>query len=99
MKIHVSVHAIEAYRRRRANERSIRAVEHDIREMVSKTISEGRVLNHRPDDFLLYGRARSTKQLAEGQWFAPCGDIGFILKRDGKEWIVVTMLTRTGVRV
>lgn len=99
MNIHVSRHAIDTYRSRRANARGIRAVEADIQEMVSRVISEGRLLTHRPDDFLLFGRPRSTKPLAPGQWFAPCGDIGFILKRDGKTWIVVTMLTRAGVRV
>lgn len=97
-KVHVSLHAIDMYRSRRANARSLRAVEDDIREMVSKTISEGRVLNHRPADFILYGRAKRTKELAPGQWFAPCGDVGFILKKEGKTWIVVTMLTRAGVR-
>ena len=99
MNIHVSRHAIDMYRSRRANARGIAAVDADIKEMVSKVVSEGRVLNHRPNDFLLFGRSKSTKPLAPGQWFAPCGDIGFILKREGKTWIVVTMLTRAGVRV
>ena len=66
--------------------------------MVEDALANGRVLDHRPDDFMLFGRAKSSKPLAPGQWFAPCGDIGFILKKDGRKWVVVTMLTRTGVR-
>ena len=98
MNIHVSLHAIDQYRARRTNRRGKVAVERDIQEMVGKVIESGRLLSHRPDDFVLFGRKRSSKALPAGQWFAPCGDIGFILKRDGKRWIVVTMLTRSGAR-
>lgn len=96
MKVYVTKHAIDEYRRRRANQRGFRAVEADIQEMVEDVIATGRVLNHRPKGFSLYGRKKSASSLAPGQWFAPCGDIGFILKKENNEWVVVTMLTRTG---
>lgn len=97
MKIQVTEHAIEGYRRRRANQRGFRAIEADITQMVEKVISDGRLLNHRPKGFSLYGRAKSANVLAEGQWFAVCGDLGFILKKDGdRRWVVVTTLNRTG---
>jgi hypothetical protein len=48
---------------------------------------------------LLYGERR--QQLPEGQRFIYCGEeprLGFIVKRSPQETVVVTTLTRTGVR-
>jgi hypothetical protein len=98
----VSHHATEALRNRQhvraVDKRPFRVVEQEIHDCVEKAIAEGRVFNHRPEGFVLYGR--KNRQLPGGQRFVQCDDdYGFIVKRDplGDD-IVLTMLTRVGVR-
>lgn len=62
---------------------------------VRAELEAGRLLNHKPAAFTLYGE-RPNRQLDPGEWFVstPNRQRGFIVKRDEGEWIVVTCLSR-----
>lgn len=96
----VTAHAIEAYARRRVDNRPWRVLEDEIRECVTVGLRAGLVFNHRPPGFVLYRRKNTN--LPPGQRFVICdkeSNYGFILKRDPLEVdVVVTTLTRAGVR-
>lgn len=74
-----------------------RRMRFEIHECVRQAIAEGRILNHKPDGFVLYRQKR--RQLPDGQRFVYCDEsTGFIVKRlPGGEDIVVTTLTKVGV--
>ena len=97
----VTNHAVDAYRRRRNDQRTTKAIRIEIQECVKAALESGRVLAERPPGFTLYGRKKKTT-LPPGQRFVQCdedSDFGFILKRtvdDGD--IVVTTITRAGVQ-
>jgi len=61
---------------------------------VQVEIEAGRIGNHKPDAFLLWGERK--RQLENGERFVqtPDGSRGFIVKYDKPEWIVVTALSR-----
>lgn len=96
----VTAHAIEAYSRRRQDNRPWNVLEEEIRECVATGIRAGLIFNHRPTGFVLYRRKNTN--LPPGQRFVQCdkeSNYGFILKRDPLEGdVVVTTLTRAGVR-
>jgi hypothetical protein len=99
MKVTVTLHAIDTYRRRRGDKRPMRVLEKEIAACVEKAVKERRLANHRPEGFVLYRRKKSARALPPGQWFAPCGeDVGFIIKKDGASWVVITTIVRVGVR-
>jgi hypothetical protein len=83
---------------RAVDKRPFRVVEKEIHDCVETAIAEGRVFNHRPEGFVLYGKKHNN--LSPGHRFVQChDDYGFIVKRDpAGDDIVVTMLTRAGVR-
>jgi len=98
----VSHHATEALRNRQhvraVDKRPFHLVEREIHDCVEKAIAERRILNHKPEGFVLYGT--KNKNLPAGQRFVQChDDYGFIIKREPSgDDIVLTMLTRVGVR-
>jgi len=72
-------------------------VHDEIAECVSEGIRVGRIFDHRPEGFVLYGR--KSKSLGDSNLrFVQCEDsYGFIIDpRDGYD-IVKTMITRAGV--
>lgn len=98
----VSHHATKALRERRRaikdDGRPFRDVEQEIHDCVSQALEEGRVFDHKPDGFVLY--RRRSNRLPDGQRFVQCHhDYGFVVKTDEREDIIVlTMLSRVGVR-
>jgi len=95
----VTEHALIQYQERRRDFRPYSVLEKDIRESVLAAFAAGRVRNHRPEGFLLYGR--SNRQLPPGQRLALNEDetLAWILKRESNVDIVMTTLTRTGVTI
>lgn len=93
----VTEHALIQYQERKRDFRPYSVLEQAIRDEVRTAFARGRVKNHRPKGFLLYGR--SNKQLPEGQRLALNENetIGWIVKREEKADVVLTTLTRTGV--
>jgi hypothetical protein len=94
----VSMHAVDRYRRRNNIPREpLRQTEQRISDCIRLAISEGRIFNHKPNGFLLYGEKR--KQLPSEQRFVQCDEsYGFIIRRAPGEDIVLTMLSKAGVR-
>lgn len=92
----VTNHAVEAYRRRRNDRRSFKALRTEIEECVGEALLSGHVFDRKPPAFMLRGRTKDT--LPPGQKFVQCdlGDeYGFIVKRTRDEGdIVVTALFR-----
>lgn len=78
--------------------RPFRVVEQEVHDCVEAAFAAGRVFNHKPEGFILYGA--KNKNLPAGQRFVQCSDdYGFIVKREpGGDDIVITMLSRVGVR-
>ena len=93
----VTEHALIQYQERRRDFRPYSILEEEIRESVLAAFAAGRVKNHRPKGFLLYGR--SNNQLPAGQRLALNEDesLAWILKRESNTDVVMTTLTRTGV--
>lgn len=94
----VTEHALIQYQERRRDFRPYSVLEEEIRVEVVAAFAAGRVRNHRPKSFMLYGR--NNRQLPPGQRFALNEEetLGWILKRDSQADIVMTTLTRTGGR-
>lgn len=93
----ITEHALIQYQERRLDFRPYSVIEEEIRDAVRAAFQGGRISNHRPKDFMLYGR--SNRQLPEGQRLALSEDgrTGWILKREDNAEVVMTTLTRTGV--
>ncbi len=93
----VTEHALIQYQERRHDYRPYSVIEEEIRDAVLAAFQAGRIKNHRPKDFMLYGRNNS--QLPDGQRLALSEDgrIGWVLKREEETEVVMTTLTRTGV--
>lgn len=71
----------------------------EIKECVSDALSRGLETPYKPHGFVLYRRKKNT--LPEGQVFVRCDEdsnYGFIVKRGEEEDVVVTTLTKAGVR-
>lgn len=73
-------------------------LEREIRLAVECGIKGGKVMNHKPKSFMLYGHKRQS--LPDGQRFIYCEDdpqIGFIVKRHAHgEDVVTTSISRIG---
>lgn len=95
--ITVTEHALIQYQERRRDFRPYSVLEEEIRESVLAAFAAGRIMDHRPKDFMLYGR--SNNQLPPGQRLALSenGTLAWILKRESYVDVVMTTLTRTGV--
>ena len=97
--IMVSHHVVLAYRRRMGGDNRPFLVVHDeIAECVAEGIREGRMFDHKPKGFILYGRKGTA--LDPRHRFVQCDEsYGFIIDRNpnGND-VVVTMLSRAGVR-
>lgn len=97
--IMVSQHVVNRYRERRGGDRRPFATVHDeIVGQIREGMKNGRVFNHKPEGFVLYGRR--SDRLPSSQRFVLCdARYGFVIERkpDGRD-IVMTMLTRVGVR-
>ena len=93
----VTEHALIQYQERKRDFRPYSVIEGIIINNVRRAFAEGRVRNHRPKHFLLFGR--SNKQLPAGQRLALNEDesIGWIVKREANADVVMTTLTRTGI--
>lgn len=98
MNILVSDHAVRAYRQRTSTWKSFHVLEREISNCIKRALKAGRELDHKPEGFVLYGR--KSNRLPAGQRFVQCtDDYGFILKPiEGDTHVVVTMITRAGVR-
>lgn len=126
--ITVTRHAVEAYSRRRNDERSLRLLanadwnpdivrkqygsvqaqtlldfyfelEQEIAACVGYGLENGLALNHKPQGFVLY--KRKSAALPPGQRFVRCEEdapYGFIVQRDRGKDVVLTTLSRVGVR-
>lgn len=71
----------------------------EIRQCVRYALAEGKVLKRKPEGFVLYGQKNGS--LPQGHRFVRCSDdsnYGFIIKRIEEEDVVITTLTRAGVR-
>lgn len=93
----VSHHAATRMRERLAERAPLRVLIERIEELVRCGFETGQVIDHKPKNFLLYGRTKDA--LPRGQRFVWCGDepqFGFIVERkpDGTD-VVMTTLTRT----
>lgn len=102
MNLSVSAHARSQAKARRLYrysdgraERSLDRLAEVIDADVRAEIRAGRLSRVKPAAFTLYGE-KPNRQLDAGEWFVstPDGRRGFIVKRDGDEWIVVTALSR-----
>lgn len=95
--IEVTEHALLQYQQRKRDFRPYSVLEEHIKSEVEESFRAGRVKDHRPKGFLLYGR--SNNQLPQGQRLALNEDesIGWIIKRERSSDVVLTTLTRTGV--
>ena len=74
-------------------------LERDIRECVQYGIKNGLATRHKPPGFVLYRRKRD--ELPDGQRFVRCDEqspYGFIVQREDGEDVVMTTLSRAGVR-
>ena len=95
-KVVVTNHAVEAYRRRHNDQRSIKEIRIDIQQCVASGLESGYVFDQRPTAFMLRGRTNTS--LPPGQRFVqrdPEDEYGFIVKRTPDEGdIVVTALFR-----
>lgn len=79
--------------------RFYRTMEQEIRDCVAEALAEGKALRRKPQGFVLYKRRH--KELPPGQKFVQCDDesnYGFIVKTIPEGEIVVTTITRAGVR-
>lgn len=71
----------------------------EIRQCVSYALAERMTLKRKPEGFVLYGQ--KPEPLPPGHRFVRCSEdsnYGFIVKREEEHDIVVTTLTRAGVR-
>lgn len=95
--IQVTEHALIQYQERRRDFRPYSVIEEEIRQEVLAAFASGRIRNHRPKDFMLYGR--NNNQLPAGQRLALSEDgrTAWIIKRESDAEVVMTTLTRTGV--
>lgn len=102
-KLIVTNHALDQFRaRRRAQgEGDYRdgILRVEIRDMVTAALeTPSMVLDHKPAGFILY-RDKRGGRLAPGQIFVrPHDDYGFIVKQTDTENVIVTMISRVGVR-
>lgn len=74
-------------------------LEHDIRECVQYGLENGLATRSKPPGFVLYRRKRD--ELPDGQRFVRCekdAPYGFIVQREDGEDVVMTTLSRVGVR-
>lgn len=95
----VTAHAVErATGRYRLNGAPVDVVRRRISEEVRAAVAAGRVRNHKIDGFLLYHEKR--KQLPPGKQFVYSADEqhAWIVVRQGDADVVVTSLSRPGVR-
>lgn len=95
----VTDHALQAYRKRYPGRLSRKTLEGEIREHVMQGIADGYVYRYKPDGFLLYGQKREN--FTDGQRFIyrqPNASVGFIVRREPQEDIVITTLVRVGAR-
>lgn len=91
------MHAAERMRERLRKAMPLRDLIDEIERLVRCGFESGQSLDHKPKNFLLYGRTKVA--LPPGQRFVWCGDeprFGFVIKRepDGTD-LVMTTLTRT----
>lgn len=93
----ITEHALIQYQERRRDFRPYSVLEEEIRQAVLAAFAAGRVRDHRPKTFILYGR--NNNKLPEGQRLALNEDesLAWILKRESDADVVMTTLTRTGV--
>jgi hypothetical protein len=91
----VTEHALIQYQERRRDFRPYSVIEDEIRQEILAAFAAGRIRNHRPKTFMLYGR--SNNSLPPGQRLALNEDesLAWILKRESGVDIVATTLTRT----
>jgi hypothetical protein len=94
-----SRHVVDRYRQRKLGFSDRRPMSHLVDEIVAavrEAIRGGRVYNHKPRAFGLYGERR--RQFPPDEHFILCDDeVGFMLKRlPTGDRVVTTMLTRTG---
>lgn len=74
-------------------------LDREIRDCVRSALAEGRELDRKPKGFVLY--RRKDNRLPEGQVFVRCDEesnYGFIIKREESEDVVMTTVTKAGVR-
>lgn len=93
----VTEHALIQYQERRRDFRPYSVLEEEIVNEVRAAFAEGRVRNHRPRYFMLYGRRSNA--LPDGQRLAMNRDesMAWIVQRESGADVVMTTLTRTGV--
>lgn len=93
----VTEHALIQYQQRKRNFIPYSVLEAEIRKSILDAFADGRVKDHRPKTFMLYGRR--SNQLPAGQRFAlnEDGTIGWIIQRESGRDVVMTTLTKTGV--
>ena len=93
----VTEHALKQMQERKRDFRPYSVLEEEIQLEVNAAFKAGRVRDHRPKGFLLYGR--TNNKLPDGQRLALNADhsLAWIIKPEDGTEIVLTTLTRTGV--